>query len=69
MSDGRVLEANQPCLKGGRRQPLSDEEMARKFIENARFGGWSQEQAEALQSYAAGLFDLPGLGGLRAFAG
>ena len=68
LKDGSVLEANQPCFKGGRRQPLSDEEMAKKFHENTRFGGWSEEQAQALESYARRLFGLPELSGLRNFA-
>ena len=68
LKDGRVLEANQPCFKGGRRQPLSDEEMAKKFHENARFGGWSEDRAQALESFARGLFEQPDLSGLREFA-
>lgn len=67
LKDGTTLEAAQPCLKGGRRQPLSDEEMTSKFLENARFGGWDEDTAARLAAFAEDLFDQPSLSGLKRF--
>ncbi len=67
LKDGTALEAVQPCLKGGRRQPLSDEEMKSKFLENARFGGWDEETAARLAAFAESLFDQPDISGLKNF--
>jgi 2-methylcitrate dehydratase PrpD len=68
LKDGRSVSATQPCLRGGRGDPLSESELMEKFMANARFGGWSDEQAEGLAHYAKSLFDLPDLTGLSAFA-
>ena len=67
LKDGSSLEARQPCLRGGRGDPLSDQEMLQKFMANAEFGGWDSHRAEALAGFAQGLFDAPDVSGLKAF--
>ena len=39
LKSGECAEFRQPHLRGGRREPLSDEEIERKFRANMRFGG------------------------------
>ena len=64
---GRVLEARQPHLRGGAREPLTLAEPEDKFARNARAGGWPQaRRAEAL-ALARTLFDRPV--DLHAFSG
>jgi 2-methylcitrate dehydratase PrpD len=69
LNDGSRLAAGQPCLRGGRRDPLDDEEIARKFAANVAFGAWSEARSGALADYCRGLFGYPDLTGLHAFAG
>ncbi|WP_213993781.1 MmgE/PrpD family protein [Sodalis sp. dw_96] len=48
MNDGTVYEHVQPWMRGGAQQPLSPEELAEKFRDNARHGGWSDSQSEKM---------------------
>jgi 2-methylcitrate dehydratase PrpD len=67
--DGRVLEAEQPHLRGGKHQPLPPEELRAKFRANAGFGGVSEAQISALLGVCLDLFDAPNLAALAAFRG
>ena len=69
LDDGSCLTANQPCLRGGRGAPLSDDEIERKFQANTAFGGWPADRAKALAAFCSGLFDCDELKELRSFAG
>jgi 2-methylcitrate dehydratase PrpD len=68
LKDGSRLAARQPCLRGGRGAPLSEEELQAKFQANARFGGWSDGRAGQLAAFAEAFFDQSDLNGLSAFA-
>ena len=57
MKDGREFEASQPCLRGGRREPLNDAEIERKFRANAAFGGWSDEMADRFAEFSGRAFE------------
>lgn len=48
LRDGRVVEARQPCLRGGARQKLSQQEIIAKYRANARFAAVPESVAEAL---------------------
>lgn len=52
---GRVIQIDQPHLRGGSRDPLSRAELEHKFRQNAAFGGWPRERAEALLAFAVDL--------------
>jgi 2-methylcitrate dehydratase PrpD len=58
LRDGATLELTQPHLRGGAQEPLRERDLAAKFEDNLRFGGYSSEAAEALRraidSIAAG---------------
>lgn len=69
LKDGTRVAAAQPCLRGGRRDPLEDAELERKFAANVAFGGWSDDRADAVADYFGSLFSYPDLSGLQAFAG
>jgi 2-methylcitrate dehydratase PrpD len=49
LADGTVHEFHQPHMRGGAKEPLSDRELADKFDENLRFGGFDAGQARALK--------------------
>jgi 2-methylcitrate dehydratase PrpD len=68
LKDGTRLQAQQPCLRGGRGAPLDDAELLQKFRSNLRFGGWGEAQALALGEFARGVFAGSGLGDLQKLA-
>ncbi len=67
LKSGKVLEYRQPHMRGGRHEPLTDDEIVAKFRANAAYGGWDRAQAEALLTFCQTLGDAPGLSGLARF--
>jgi len=66
LRDGRVFEERQPHIRGGVHEPLSREEIERKFRGNARHGGWDEAGAERFLRFARSAFDgAPGLSAFR----
>ncbi|HSS65000.1 MAG TPA: MmgE/PrpD family protein, partial [Gammaproteobacteria bacterium] len=68
-TDGSVRDFNQPHLRGGRRAPLSADELAAKYQANARFGGWGKKRIEQNAALCDALFDSEDLGPLRRLRG
>ena len=48
MKDGSVREVRRGHMRGGQHEPLTDDDIRQKFLDNARFGGWSEVQAKAV---------------------
>lgn len=48
MDDGSSINKDQPHMRGGVREPLSHDELLRKFRANIAYGGWSPELGEQL---------------------
>jgi 2-methylcitrate dehydratase PrpD len=59
LRDGRVFEQRQPHIRGGVHEPLSREDIERKFRGNARHGGWDDARGDRFRRFAAGAFDGP----------
>src|SRR5437773_2278662 len=59
LRDGRVFEDRQPHIRGGVHEPLTREEIERKFRSNARYGGWNAVRAERFLQFARNAFDKP----------
>jgi len=57
LQDGRVFEERQPHIRGGVHEPLTREELERKFHGNARYGGWSDARAGQLLAFVKKAFD------------
>jgi 2-methylcitrate dehydratase PrpD len=57
LKDGRVFEERQPHIRGGVHEPLSRDDIERKFRGNARHGGWDDARAEQFLRFAGGAFD------------
>jgi len=67
LADGRVLEERQPHIRGGIHEPLSREDLERKFMGNAEYGGWPAARAERFLRRIDTFFDGPiGLADLAA---
>jgi 2-methylcitrate dehydratase PrpD len=69
LTDGKVVELNQPHLRGGSRDRLSRAELENKFMKNTAFGGWSTARGEALLAFAAKLPQQRNLGDLGKVGG
>lgn len=57
LKDGRVFEERQPHIRGGMHDPLSRDEIERKFRGNVAYGGWNDAQADAFLKYAGSVFN------------
>jgi 2-methylcitrate dehydratase PrpD len=56
LKDGRVFEERQPHIRGGVKEPLTREDIERKFRSNAAYGGWSESQASRFLEFAKSAF-------------
>jgi hypothetical protein len=54
-------------MRGGAEAPLDNAELEAKFIENARYGGWTAAAAERLLVVSRQLFTEPTLDVLKSF--
>lgn len=59
LRDGRVVEERQPHIRGGIREPLSRQDLERKFLGNARFGGVDDARAHRLLDQLSTALDGP----------
>ena len=69
LEDGTFREYRQAFMRGGAESPLTDPELESKFMENARYGGWTTATAERLLAAASTLITQPTLGVLEEFRG
>ncbi|MBI1990567.1 MAG: MmgE/PrpD family protein [Betaproteobacteria bacterium] len=56
LKDGRVFEERQPHIRGGVHEPLSREDIERKFRGNVAYGGWSDARADQFLRFAKTAF-------------
>jgi 2-methylcitrate dehydratase PrpD len=56
LKDGRVFEERQPHIRGGVHEPLTREDIERKFLSNARYGGWDAARAGGFLEFARKAF-------------
>jgi 2-methylcitrate dehydratase PrpD len=59
LTDGRVVETRQPCLRGGKNQAMSQEELVAKYRANTRFAAVPQGASEALLATLLAIDTLP----------
>jgi 2-methylcitrate dehydratase PrpD len=65
LTDGRVVETRQPCLRGGKNQAMSQAELVAKYRANTRFAAVPEAASEALLT---ALLALDTLADFRALA-
>jgi hypothetical protein len=56
-------------MRGGAEAPLETDELEVKFVENARYGGWTSTAADRLLVTSRQLFTEPTLEVLKEFRG
>ena len=57
LRDGRVFEERQPHIRGGVHEPLTRDDIERKFRGNAAYGGWPAPLADQFLDFAKKCFD------------
>ncbi|MGI9436822.1 MAG: MmgE/PrpD family protein, partial [Geminicoccaceae bacterium] len=67
LKSGAVLKYDQPHMRGGMHEPLTQDEIVGKFFSNAAYGGWPEDRAKALLAFCEGLGNAPDLTSLSAF--
>jgi 2-methylcitrate dehydratase PrpD len=67
LKDGTQREFRQLHMRGGAHAPLSAAELEMKFMDNARYGGWSDALTERLQRCSRDLFAQSRLDALKEF--
>ncbi len=66
LRDGELHEARQAHMRGGVREPLTREELVRKFRDNVVFGGASEARVETLRGVLETLFERDAVSDLGA---
>ncbi len=56
LNDGSIHEMEQPHLRGGAKEPISDQELSEKFMANATYGGWPADKIQVLEKICSGIF-------------
>lgn len=67
MKDGRVIAMDQPHMRGGMHEPLTQDEIVSKFRANVLYGAWTPALGEDLLSFCEGLARHRDLSGMAAF--
>ena len=67
LADGRTLAYDRPHLRGGRREPLTEEHLLEKFAGNVAHGGLDAAYADRLADWCLRLDAHPDLAGLQGF--
>ncbi|MDB5849628.1 MAG: hypothetical protein JWP29_3380 [Rhodoferax sp.] len=65
--DGRVVEFDQPHMRGGARDPLPPAELQQKFVDNLVYGGWSEAQAQQAGAWCDAVFTQASMQGAAQF--
>jgi 2-methylcitrate dehydratase PrpD len=67
LADGSEREHRQPHMRGGARAPLTAEEIEAKFMDNVRYGGWSDDRAARFLARSRELFAAASIDTLQEF--
>ena len=51
LRSGEFVEINQPHMRGGKHEPLTEKQITAKFVNNCIHGGWKQGEHEALLEF------------------
>ena len=55
-TDGKTIEANQPCFRGGKKQPLTKEDFDNKFKKNLKYAKLDDHQAKQVEEFTDTIF-------------
>ena len=64
MKDGTIYSSSQECLRGGKRDPLSTNEVKKKFEDNLKFANVKSAEIEKLYNFIKNIFKSKNLNSL-----
>ena len=65
MKDGTIYSSLQECLRGGKRDPLSGNEVIKKFETNLKFANVKSSEIEKLYNFITNIFESKNLNELN----
>ena len=65
--DGKILEARQPCFRGGKKQPLTQKDFDNKFIKNLEYAQLDTEKKKKVEEFTNTIFDKPDFSKINLF--
>ena len=65
MKNGTIYSSSQECLRGGKRDPLSRNEVIKKFEANLKFANIKSSEIEKLYNFITNIFKLKNLNELN----
>ena len=51
LCSGEIIEIDQPHMRGGKHEPLTEKQITEKFANNCAHGGWKRDKYEALLEF------------------
>ena len=51
LCSGEIIEIDQPHMRGGKREPLTEKQITEKFTNNCAHGGWKRDKYDALLEF------------------
>ena len=65
--DGTIIEAKQPCFRGGKKQPLTKKDFDTKFEKNLKYAKLNDQQAKSIEEFTNSIFDNPDFSKINLF--
>ena len=65
--DGTIIEAKQPCFRGGKKQPLTKKDFDTKFEKNLKYAKLNDQQAKSIEEFTNSIFDNPDFSKINSF--
>ena len=65
--DGQIIEAKQPCFRGGKKQPLTKKDFDTKFEKNLKYAKLNDQQVKKVEEFTHSIFDNPDFSKINLF--
>ena len=66
-TDGNIIEAKQPCFRGGKKQPLTKKDFDTKFEKNLKYAKLNDQQVKKVEEFTNSIFDNPDFSKINLF--
>jgi len=65
--DGQIIEAKQPCFRGGKKQPLTKKDFDTKFEKNLKYAKLNDQQVKNVEEFTHSIFENPDFSKINLF--
>ena len=66
-TDGKIIEAKQPCFRGGKKQLLTKKDFDTKFEKNLKYAKLNDQQVKNVEEFTNSIFDNPDFSKINLF--